>query len=556
MPPKRPLPGDDDSCKQFRKRIATYANSSSSYGSTSKAASTPAPDAPNDQDSATIKEEDEDIGPVVTKNSLMWFRNDLRLQDNRALYAASMRSKVGARCLIGLYIISEEEWAEHDEAPVKIDFWMRNLASLKESLRKLAIPLVVKTAKHKSDVTTIVESVVKGMDISHVFWNSELMIDEKRRDAAVKKALSRLSDVHVEEFDDQCVINPMEVKTKAGNPYAVFTPFYNTWCNLVETETHYLELSEAPEANPPEAKRLYASHFNAKIPSSYPHNLDVNEINRLYPAGEEEAHNRINRFVKAKIKNYQEARDVPIQEGTCVISPYLNTGVISIRQCVVIARTANNNKITTGDNGIKTWIKELGWREFYRNILVSFPRVCMNKAFQPKTERVRWNYNEDHFQRWCEGKTGFPIVDAGMRQLNSIGYMHNRLRMITASFLAKDLLIDWRKGEKYFMGSLIDGDLASNNGGWQWSASTGTDAQPYFRVFNPLLQSQRFDPNGDYIRKWVPELKGLTGKQIHDPHHTLSPKEFAKLGYPKPIVDHAASKKKYVEEFKRALALD
>ncbi|KAF9366930.1 hypothetical protein BGX34_000050 [Mortierella sp. NVP85] len=557
-PRKRSAPEDQDAHKEFKKRVATYAHSSNSYGSSSKSvfasASRSTPHASN-HDDAAVKEEDEDAGPIVTKNTLMWFRNDLRLQDNRALYAASMRSKVGAKCLIGLYVISEEEWAEHDEAPVKIDFWMRNLVSLKESLDKLAIPLVVKTAKHKANVITIVESVVREMEISHVFWNAELMIDERRRDIAVRRALLKLPNVHVEECEDQCVVNPQDVKTKTGNPYAVFTPFYNTWCKLVETDPHYLELSEAPDANPPEAKRLYANHFKAEIPGSYPHNLNIGEINRLYPAGEEEAHNRLNNFLEAKVKNYPEARNVPIQEGTCVISPYLNAGIISTRQCVVIARAANKNKITTGDDGIKSWIRELGWREFYRNILVSFPRVCMNRAFQPKTEQVRWNDNDDHLKRWCEGKTGFPIVDAGMRQLNSIGYMHNRLRMITACFLVKDLLIDWRKGEKYFMSSLIDGDLASNNGGWQWSASTGTDAQPYFRVFNPLLQSQRFDPKGDYIRKWVPELKDLTEKQVHDPYHSLSSKEFAKLGYPKPIVDHATSKKKYVEEFKRALAL-
>ncbi|KAI7827497.1 putative deoxyribodipyrimidine photo-lyase Phr1 [Gamsiella multidivaricata] len=486
----------------------------------------------------------------------MWFRNDLRLQDNRALYGASMRSKVGARCLIALYIISEEEWEEHDEAAVKIDFWMRNLASLKTSLDKLAIPLVVKTAKHKTDVVGVVESVVREMDISHVFWNAELMIDERRRDAAVRKRLLKISNVRVEECDDQCVVNPLEVRTKTGNPYAVFTPFYNTWCKLVETEPHYLELSEAPDENPPEARELYVNYFKADVPSSHPHDLDIDEVNRLYPAGEEEAHNRVHAFIKTKGKVYHEGRNTPFQEGTSVMSPYISSGIISVRQCIVLARVANNNKITTGNEGLKFWIKELGWREFYRNILVCFPRVCMNRAFQLKTEKVQWDENEENFQRWCDGKTGFPIVDAGMRQLNSIGFMHNRLRMITACFLVKDLLIDWHKGERYFMQRLIDGDLASNNGGWQWSASTGTDAQPYFRVFNPLLQSQRFDPKGEYIRKWIPELRGLNDKQIHEPYHALPSKEFLKLGYPTPIVDHAAAKKKYVDEFKRVLALD
>ncbi|KAF9955663.1 hypothetical protein BGZ72_003513 [Mortierella alpina] len=537
MPPKRAAEFEDTSnLLQFKKRFSGYAADTTASSSTGPNAK-PVEDA--------IKAEEAD--PIVTKNSLIWFRNDLRLKDNTALYAASMRSKVGNRYLIGLYILSEEEWADHDEAPLKIDFWMRNLASLKHSLDKLAIPLVVKRAAHKADVAGIVETVVREMEVSHVFWNAELMINEQRRDATVRKVLSNLSNVYVEECDDQCVVPPRDVRTKTGNPYAVFTPFYNSWCKLVETEPHYLELSEAPDANPANAKELFSEYFKKSPTSSHPHPLDDDLIRRLYPAGEQEAHDRLHKFVKERATKYHHGRDSPHQEATSVLSPYLNAGVITTRQCIAIARAANKNKITTGDDGLKTWIKELGWREFYRHILANFPRVCMGRAFQRKTERVQWSDNEEHFQRWCEGKTGFPIVDAGMRQLKAIGYMHNRLRMIVACFLVKDLLINWQWGEKYFMNNLIDGDLASNNG--------GTDAQPYFRVFNPLLQSQRFDPKGEYIRRWVPELKQLSDKQIHEPHRALSPKEFAKLGYPKPIVDHAVSKKRYMDEFKRVLAL-
>ncbi|KAF9093562.1 hypothetical protein BGX27_001586 [Mortierella sp. AM989] len=402
-------------------------------------------------DAEIKKEEDENNGPIVTKNTLMWFRTDLRLRDNKALYEASMRSKVGGadRCVIALFIISEEEWAEHDEAPIKIDFWMRNLSTLKQSMAKLSIPLVIKTAKLKSDLVQVIESVVKEMDISHVFWNADLMVDEQRRDKAVKKALQRMN-IHVEECDSECIVPPSDVRTKTGNPYAVFTPYYNTWCKIVETEPHYLELTDTPDPNPSEAKERYAEYFKATPPNSYPHSLNVDEMKRLYPAGEAAAHERLQNFLTTKAKDYQKGRDVPIQEGTSVISPYLASGVITNRQCVVAAREANKNKITSGDEGLKAWIRELGWR----------------------------------------------------------------------------------------------------------SASTGTDAQPYFRVFNPLLQSQRFDPKGEYIRKWVPELRSLNDKQIHDPFHLLPPKEFNKLGYPKPIVDHATAKKKYVDEFKRVLALE
>ncbi|KAG0251378.1 hypothetical protein DFQ27_008783 [Actinomortierella ambigua] len=491
---------------------------------------------------------------VVTRNVLMWFRTDLRLKDNHALHAASVRSKVGNRNLIALFIVSEKEWEQHDEAPIKIDFWMRNLAKLKESLDKLAIPLVIKRAETPESVTSIVEGVVKDMDISHVFWNAELMVDERRRDRRVKRALLALPNTVVEECDDQCVIPPKEIATKTGNPYSVFTPFRNTWSTMVETNPHFLELSDEPTANPDEAKKLYADIFASSAPNSHPHNLDAELMEELYPAGEETAHLRLKDFLAEKAKQYHETRDFPYENGCSSLSPYLSAGVLSTRQCIAAARAANNNKIMVGNDGLRTWIKELIWREFYRNILVHFPRVCMNKPFQPITEHIRWTADQRRFQMWSQGKTGYPIVDAGMRQLNTIGYMHNRVRMIVACFLVKDLFVNWQKGEKYFMNNLIDGDLASNNGGWQWCASTGTDAQPYFRIFNPVLQSQRFDPNGDYIRKWVPELKHLNEKQIHDPYHTLSAKDFAKLGYSKPIVDHADSKKKFQDEFKRIIA--
>ncbi|KAG0227896.1 hypothetical protein BGW41_003641 [Actinomortierella wolfii] len=474
---------------------------------------------------------------IPTRNVLMWFRTDLRLKDNRALHAASVRSKVGNRNLIALFIVSEKEWEQHDEAPIKIDFWMRNLAKLKELLNNLAIPLVVKRADTPESVTSIVESVVKEMDISHVFWNAELMVDERRRDRRVKKALLALPNTVVEECDDQCVIPPKEITTKTGNPYCVFSPFRNTWSTMVETNPHYLELSDEPSANPEEAKKLYADIFAAPVPSSHPHSLDPELMKELYPAGEEAAHRKLKEFLEKKAKHYHETRDFPYEDGSSSLSPYISAGILSTRQCVAAARAANNNKIMIGNEGLKTWIKELIWR-----------------PFQPITEHMRWTADQRRFQMWTQGKTGYPIVDAGMRQLNTVGYMHNRVRMIVACFLVKDLFVNWQKGEKYFMNNLIDGDLPSNNGGWQWCASTGTDAQPYFRIFNPVLQSQRFDPKGDYIRKWVPELKQLSEKHIHDPYHTLSAKDFAKLGYSKPIVDHADSKKKFQEEFKRIIA--
>ncbi|KAF9209845.1 hypothetical protein BGZ49_000026 [Haplosporangium sp. Z 27] len=490
--------------------------------------------------------------PIVIKNTLMWFRNDLRLQDNKALYAASQKAKLGdKKCLIALFIISESEWASHDEAPVKIDFWMRNLITLKRSLDKLHIPLIIKKAISGSNVVDIMESVVKELDISHVFWNSEYMVDEKKRDRNVKKALMKIPGVYVEQFEDQSVIPPKEMANKTGEGYTSFELFNSTWNTLVETKPHFLELSAAPDANPIEAKQLYAEHFIVVIPSLNQHSLDQAEMDRLYPAGEEVAHERLRFFIEEKVKRYHLSKDCPHEEGEASLSPYLSSGILSTRQCVAAARAANNNKIIIGNEGIRTWIKELVWKEFYRHVLVFFPRVCKNHAFNPIMESIRWSIDDRKFQMWCQGKTGYPIVDAGMRQLNTTGFMHNRVRMITACFLVKDLLISWQKGEKYFMSHLIDGDFASNNGSWQWCASTGVESPPYYHAFNPILQSQKFDPNGDYIRQWVPELKNLPDKQVHDPYHTMSAKEFGKLAYPKPIVDHAEAKKKFVDEYKR-----
>ncbi|KAF9428744.1 hypothetical protein BGZ94_001239 [Podila epigama] len=533
-----------------KKRLALShtANATSPATEIVEAVSPTSPHLAPDTDTTNIKTEPDDEGksvhlyptspqPIVTKNTLMWFRNDLRLNDNRALFEASMRSKVAPDgFLVAIYLLSPEEWASHDEAPVKIDFWMRNLATLRTDLDQLNIPLIVRTAPKARDVVDIVRAIVREFDISHVFWNKELMVDEQRRDTRVKRALEEQDHIIVQELDDQCIVPPRDVRTKTGNAYSVFTPYYKTWSHLVETEPHYLQLSAKPDPNRIQARTVFHQFFHhsttskttamgamavtasqtepepepeSPIPTSYPHPLDRNRIETLFPAGETAAHARLTTFLEHRVLNYHQRRDVPHDEDGCSsLSPYLAAGVLSTRQCVVAARatithiTAHSNnkeKSAFGREGIKTWIKEIGWR------------------------------------------------------LNNIGYMHNRLRMIVACFLVKDLMINWQWGEKYFMSHLIDGDLASNNGGWQWSASTGTDAQPYFRIFNPLLQSQRFDPNGTFIRRWVPELRGLTDKQIHEPFKILAPSQFAKLGYPKPIVDHATVKTRYINEFKRVL---
>jgi deoxyribodipyrimidine photo-lyase len=266
-----------------------------------------------------------------------------------------------------------------------------------------------------------------------------------------------------------------------------------------------------------------------------------------WPAGEAHAKRRMESFLESRIDEYKERRDFPGVNGTSTISPYLTSGVVSARQVIHAAMGVNQNKHDAGKNGVVKWIEEVVWREFYKHMLIGFPRLSKHRPLQLETERIRWKTNDEHLRAWKEGRTGYPMVDAAMRQLTRRGWMHNRVRMITAAFLSKDLFLDWREGERWFMRNLVDGDLANNNGGWQWSASVGADAQPYFRVFNPTSQGERFDPEGDFVREYVEELRDVDAKEIHDP----SPLTRERCGYPAPIVDHATARDEAIEAFKK-----
>ena len=256
----------------------------------------------------------------------------------------------------------------------------------------------------------------------------------------------------------------------------------------------------------------------------------------------------LNDFLKNKVKRYNEDRNDPIIEGTSRISPYLALGILSSKRCILEGIKLNNLDIHSGNKGILKWIDEIVWREFYRNIMHSFPKVSKGKPFQEYTDNINWRYDESEFHAWKNGRTGFPIIDAAMRQMNKEGWMHNRLRMVVAMFFTKNMLHDWRLGEKFFMENLIDGDFSSNNGGWQWSASTGTDAAPYFRIFNPITQSKNFDKNGEFIKKYIPELKDLDASVIHEPPSNIRDH----LNYPQPILDLKDSRLRAIEAFKNA----
>ncbi len=248
------------------------------------------------------------------------------------------------------------------------------------------------------------------------------------------------------------------------------------------------------------------------------------------------------------IMNYSKNRNDPILDGTSRISPYLAIGAISPKRCILEALKKNNFDLLSGNKGVTKWIDEIVWREFYKNIMHSFPHVSMGKPFQKYTDKIKWRFDESEYESWKKGETGFPIIDAAMIQLREEGWMHNRLRMIVAMFFTKNMLHDWRQGEKFFMENLIDGDFSSNNGGWQWSSSTGTDAAPYFRIFNPITQSQNFDKDGLFIKKFIPKLKDLNNKDIHNP--PIKVRKY--LGYPEPILDLRLSRERAIEAFKSA----
>ena len=335
--------------------------------------------------------------------------------------------------------------------------------------------------------------------------------------------------IRVSKYRDQTVAPVGQILTQQNEPYSVFTPFSRRWRSWIEETRPTLHPRPAAIGNavkPEQTDTLPAPFREAPEP--------------LVPTGEDAAHEQLEAFLTERAKDYKDNRDFPALDGTSQLSPYLANGVLSGRQCLIAAKQSG-----LSGEGVETWINEIAWRDFYIHILYHYPRVSMGRAFKEETEALAWNTLGEHFEAWKEGRTGIPIVDAAMRQLKATGWMHNRLRMITAMFLTKNLFIDWRLGEAWFMQNLVDGFLASNNGGWQWSASTGTDAAPYFRVFNPVTQSERFDPKGEFIRNWVPELAKLDNKRIHDPSRGgVIPK-----GYPRPIVDLKESRKEAIARF-------
>ena len=467
--------------------------------------------------------------------ALVWFRSDLRLQDNPALRNAFEQSKN----VHAIFIFSNNQLKKHNEANVKIDFLKSNLFLLEDKLNKLNVPLTIINSGGFDNDASLIEQFIEKKNIKKVFWNNQFGEDEAKRDKLVKILLDK-KNIDYETYNDQIIYEPGFLKTGQGLPYSVFTPFKRKWIENFEMDFLDIEYRYETRNNLNYSSNVRDFDFNYK---------KTHQVNmELWPAGEDEAETRLLRFLNEKAIDYSKNRNDPILDGTSRISPYLALGIISSKKCILEALKINNFEFNSGHIGVTKWIDEIIWREFYKNIMFSFPKVSKGQPFQDYSKAIIWRHNEDEFNAWKEGRTGFPIVDAAMRQLLNEGWMHNRLRMVVAMFFTKNMLHDWRLGEAYFMQNLIDGDFASNNGGWQWSSSTGTDAAPYFRIFNPITQSTNFDKEGTFIKKYVPELKDLDKSVIHNP--SIEHRKYCK--YPEPILDLKESRLRAIDAFKTA----
>ncbi|ORY55832.1 DNA photolyase, FAD-binding/Cryptochrome [Pseudomassariella vexata] len=489
-----------------------------------------------------------------------WFKMDLRTHDNRALSLASEKAKDAGVPLIGLYVVSPQDFEAHLTAPVRVDFVMRTLQVLKHDLAKLNVPLHVETVEKRKEIPKRILEFLDEWGANHMFANMEYEVDELRREAKMVHLCAERG-IAFEVVHDTCVVPPGALQSGSGKQYSVYSPWFRAWLAHIHTNPDLLTLFKAPPTFSPAARAKVAVLFDCEMPqvpeSKRLSEEDAQRLHAFWPAGEHEAMDRLEKFCQEKIGKYHQRRNVPSEAGTSSLSVHLATGTLSARTAVLYARNRNKvKKLDAGIEGVQTWISEVAWRDFYKHVLVNWPYVCMNKPFKPEYSNITWSYNASHFAAWSQGRTGFPVIDAAMRQMAHMGWMHNRCRMIVASFLAKDLLIDWRMGERFFMENLIDGDFASNNGGWGFSASVGVDPQPYFRIFNPLLQSEKFDPNGEYIKKWIPELKGMTNKEVHDPYGRGAGAKARKAGYPERIVEHKDARARALAVYKEGLERD
>ena len=421
--------------------------------------------------------------------SLLWLRHDLRVNDNPALMAAL---QAGGEGVVALFVMTPSQWKRHGWGNPRVSFLLHALRSLGEELNRLRIPLLIRQVQWFSEVSGTILQVARDHQCTIVCAGREFGIDEVRRDRAVGQRLAS-HDIGFQLHADQTLLPVEEIRTRQGKSYSVFTPFKKRWEALFQERG-------LPEAAVPAACRQLLTTSD-KIPQ-VADGFERSAVIEFWDASPPAVQGRLDDFLSGAAKHYHLQRDRPDLQGTSSLSPWLAVGAIAPQTCLRPLVDRYGMSLDRWPDGPRTWQVELVWREFYRYVMHWQPRLSMGRPMQAWTDQVAWRDDDRGFQAWCAGCTGIPLVDAGMRQLAATGWMHNRLRMVTAMFLTKNLLIDWRRGERFFAQSLVDYDFPSNNGGWQWAASTGADAAPYFRVFSPLLQAKRFDPEGDFVRVW------------------------------------------------------
>jgi deoxyribodipyrimidine photo-lyase len=493
-------------------------------------------------------------GPIMHKfdKALVWFRRDLRIFDHTALFQAMRDSRTVWCVFVFDSDILDPLRKRGLIADRRVEFILQSLGELDDALRRRGGGLITVEGRAALEIPGLAER----LQVDAVFANHDYEPQAAARDAEVARSLSAVGR-HWRSCKDQVVFEKNEILSGAGRPFSVFTPYKNAWLRRLEQsfaeDPHFL----APGDIEVHAGKLARPEPPCALPSLEKLGFAPTDLQRWrIPTGMSGAHTLFNDFL-GRIGAYADARDFPAINGTSFLSVHLRFGTLSVRRLVRAAWELLHGPAGTATaGGASVWLSELIWREFYFMILHHRPDV-VERCFRPEYARIEWESGdaaEQAFSAWCEGRTGYPLVDAAMLQLNRTGYMHNRLRMVSASFLVKDLGIDWRRGERYFADRLIDFDLAANNGGWQWVASCGCDAQPWFRIFNPITQSERFDPDGGFIRHFLPQLARLNRKEIHAPW-LLSPARLAEAGlalgkdYPPPLVLHEAARKRTLERY-------
>jgi deoxyribodipyrimidine photo-lyase len=465
------------------------------------------------------------------KTVIHWFRRDLRIRDNTALDQAATR----AECVLPVFILEDAFRTGPDVGAARLAFLLQSLESLRRNLAELGYPLIVRAGRAEAEIPKLCQE----LRAEAVFCNRRYEPYAQARDSRVFQALNGMG-IGFEVFKDAVIWEEQDLLTQAGRPFTVFTPYARAW-----------RARKVPQPRPPLPR---ASGAFPPVPSDpLPHDpaqLGHPLRQSLPAAGERAAQDCLRQFLKSGLSEYARARDFPAQDGTSQLSAHLRCGTIGIRSILAKIALANADSSREQRASSDVFVNELIWREFYLQILANFPHV-MKGSFRPEYDALAWSEEEPHFDAWCAGQTGFPIVDAAMRCLNATGWMHNRLRMITAMFLTKDLLISWQRGERHFMQQLVDGDMAANNGGWQWSAGTGTDAAPYFRIFNPVRQGQKFDPDGQFVRQWLPELEAVPKNLVHQPWK-LSAGDRPR-GYPERIVAHEMQRPKCLAMYQKVI---